>query len=127
VSGKRIEGRTLRLWVIMQAMFEHAHVGVTLQMLEALTGRSRSTIWRDLNLLARVGVACEALTFAIGAISQAFPLISVEAWASATSPPCPGFSARSASSSPAATSATPIMGCPIRCSRRSRSPGGSCG
>jgi hypothetical protein len=57
VSGERIEGRTLRLWVIMQAMFEHAHVGVTLQMLEALTGRSRSTIWRDLNLLARAGVA----------------------------------------------------------------------
>ncbi len=53
MSGERIEGRTLQLWVIMQAMFEHAHVGVTLQMLEALTGRSRSTIWRDLNLLAR--------------------------------------------------------------------------
>jgi predicted DNA-binding transcriptional regulator YafY len=59
VSGERIEGRTLRLWVIMQAMFEHAHVGVTLQMLEELTGRSRSTIWRDLNLLARAGVAYE--------------------------------------------------------------------
>ena len=41
MSAERIEGRTLRLWVIMQAMFEHARAGVAYEEDNDAEGRKR--------------------------------------------------------------------------------------